>query len=157
MIGNILLAALCCFFKRNNDICLNIRAASRSIRIRSASRTAEAAAKEAVENISEIKAARTVRISAAYATAEIGVNPGKAKLVIPCALILIGKHLVGLVCLLKLNLGVLIARVQVRVILFRNFSVCFFYLVIRSTLLYTEHFIIVSLIVRHPLSSPRNI
>ena len=69
--------------------------------------------RKAVENIAEIKAARAagIRVSAACAAAEIRVHTRKAELIVPRALILVGKHLVRLVDLLKLRLGRLVAGV----------------------------------------------
>ena len=117
---------------------------------------AEAAAEEAAENVAqvaEIEAACPV--SAALARAIVGVHPGEAELVIFLALIGIGQHLVGLVDLLELLLGLLVAGVHVRVILPGQLFVCFFDLVLAGALFNAQDLVIISFVChKGPLPSP---
>src|SRR5699024_6653123 len=117
------------------------------------------AAEKAVENVAEVKAAYAagIRVAAARAAAEIGVNARKAELVVPRALILVGKHLVRFVDLFKFCLGLFIPRDQIRMILLGKLAVRLFDLVVRRALLYAEHLVINPFIVRHPLLSPRKL
>ena len=69
-----------------------------------------------------------------------------AELVVLCALIRIGQHLIRLVYLLEAGLTVLVAGVQVGVIFLGKLSVCFFEFVLGCALLDAEDLIIVSFI-----------
>ena len=62
-----------------------------------------------------------------------------------------GFRLGGLVDLLELRLGFLVAGVEVRVVLLGQLPVCLFYLFLRGALLQTEHLIIVAFLFRHVL------
>ena len=111
-------------------------------------RSAEAAAEEAAENvaqIAEVEARRAVAPSGAAGTCAIaGIHARKAELVIPGLLIGIGQHLVGLVDLLELLLGLLVAGVHIRMVFPGQLFICFFDFVLRGTLLDAEHLVIVS-------------
>jgi len=112
---------------------------------------AESAAEEAAEDvaqIAEVEAARAA-VCAACARPVAGVNAREAELVVPRLLLRIAEHLVGLVDLLELLLGLLVAGVHVRVVLPRQLFVCFFDLVLRCALADAENLIIISLFLCH--------
>lgn len=67
-----------------------------------------------------------------------------AKLVVSRSALVIGKHLVCFVDLLKRSLRLLIARVEVRVILFGKLPVSALDLGLRRTALYAQHFVIIA-------------
>jgi hypothetical protein len=72
-------------------------------------------------------------------------------LVILCALFRVAQNLSGLVYLLELRLGVLVAGVEVGVVLLRQLPVCLFDLFLRGALLQAEHLVIVPFLFRHLL------
>ena len=84
----------------------------------------------------------------------VGVNPGKAVLVVELALLLIGEHLVRLVDLLELFLGFLVAGVVVRVVLHGQLAVSLLDLRIGGRLGYTQHFVVIAFLLCHnPITS----
>ena len=116
----------------------NIAALARRIWVGAA--PAAKAAEEAVENVPQVDVA-SEGASAACAAAKVGVHPGMAELVVPGPFIFIREHLVRLVDFLKLCLRLFIPRVEVRVVLFRQFAVGFFNFVFGGVLRHTHHFI----------------
>ena len=107
----------------------------------------KASAEEGAEYIAEIVEAEACTVEAACsARAEVRVYARMTVLVISRPLVAVGEHLVSLVDLLEFSLRLGVAGVEVRVILLRLFSVCFFYFVLGCALLDSEHFIIITFI-----------
>ena len=118
---------------------------------------AEAAAEEAAENIPQV-AEVEAPVEAAAPRAEIGVHAGVAELVVPAPLLPVRENFVSLVGLLKLFLGLLVVRVQVRVVLPGQLFIRLFDFVVRRALRHAQDFIIITFLFRHsssqgPLSS----
>ena len=112
---------------------------------------AEAAAEKAAEDIAqiaEVEARRAVAPSGA-ACAIAGVDAGKTKLVVPRLFLRIGQHLVGLVDLLELLLGLLVAGVHIRVVFAGQLFICFFDLVLRCALTDAKDFVIIAFFLCH--------
>ena len=92
------------------------------------------------ENIAELRENILHREAAAAEAAETAsaarrtAHAGMAELVVTGAFFLVGQDLVSLVDLLKPGLGRLVARVQVRVVLFGQFPVGLFDLIVRGAL-----------------------
>ena len=109
---------------------------------------AKAAKAASAEDISE-QVAQIAKATEAIA----GVHSGKAELIIPLALLLIGEHLVRLVDLLKLSLGFLIAGVQVGVVFLCQLAESLFYFILAGALLQAQHLIVISFLCHssHPL------
>ena len=123
-----------------------------------AAKTAEAAAKDVAENIAKVNAVAAKAAKAAGAAAVlgsvVGVNTGKAVLVVELALLRVRKHLVRLVDLLELFLGFLVAGVIVRVVLHGQLAVSLFDLRVGSRLGYTQHFVVITFLLCHnPITS----
>ncbi len=68
------------------------------------------------------------------------------KLVIPCLLIRIVQNLIGLIDFLEVGFRLLITRIEIRMILLGELTVCFFYFIICGVFRHTHNLIIVSLI-----------
>ena len=145
--GDLLLAAESRFNKVHRHAHANTLAPLRAI-APALTAAAKAAAEKAAENIAqiaEIKAA--CAISAACPV--IGIHAGKAELVIARLLVGIGEHLVGLVDLLELLLGLLIAGVHVRMVLAGQLFIGSFDLVLGCAFGYAENLIIISFFLCH--------
>ena len=99
---------------------------------------AEAAAEKAAEDVAqvaEVEARGAVAPAGAASPGAIaGVYAGEAELVIPGLLVRVGQHLVGLIDLLELLLGLLVAGVHVRVVLPGQLFIGFFDLFLRGPL-----------------------
>mgnify|MGYP000831510127 CR=1 FL=1 len=92
--------------------------------------------------------------AAAILGSVVGVNTGKAVLVVELALLRVRKHLVCLVDLLELFLGFLVAGVIVRVVLHGQLAVSLFDLRVGSRLGYTQHFVVITFLLCHnPITS----
>ena len=149
-----LFAALGCFFKGQGHRRPHIPTARRRIGV--APTKAEAAASTAKDggediaqvNVAAVKAKATAAV-AALSGAVVGVNPGKAELVVSGFLLGIAQHLVGLVAFLEFGLGHRVVRVQVRVVLLGGFAVCFFDLILRGAFAYAQHLVVISFFFRH--------
>ena len=150
--------------KRQGDAHPDVLALAGGVGIRRtarAAKTAEAAAKDVAENIAEVntvaaKAAETAKAAGAAAVlgSVVGVNTGKAVLVVELALLRVRKHLVRLVDLLELFLGFLVAGVIVRVVLHGQLAVSLFDLRVGSRLGYTQHFVVITFLLCHnPITS----
>ena len=154
--GNLLFAAKGGLFKGQRDAGADIFALPGTV---SPSGTAGGtAAKEIVENAAQIhiEAAEPAAKSAAEATAcgIVGVNSGKAVLVIPGAFVGIGQNLIGLAHFLELLLGFLIAGVQVGMIFLGQLSVGLLYFIVAGGFVNPQDFIIISfLCICHDLTS----
>ena len=146
--------------KRQGDAHPDVLALAGGVGIRRtarAAKTAEAAAKDVAENIAKVntvaaKAAETAKAAGAAAVlgSVVGVNTGKAVLVVELALLRVRKHLV---CL-ELFLGILIAGVVVRVVLHGQLAVSLFDLRIGGRLGYTQHFVVITFLLCHnPITS----
>ena len=93
-------------------------------------------------------------LAAAVLGSVVGVNTGKAVLVVELALLRVRKHLVCLVDLLELFLGFLVAGVIVRVVLHGQLAVSLFDLRVGSRLGYTQHFVVITFLLCHnPITS----
>ena len=116
---------------------------------------AEAAAEDITEDVAQIHAAEAAAKAAeaaieaaraARACAVAGIHARKAELIVPGALFLVAQHLVGLVHFLELGLGLLVARVQVRVILFGLLAVRFFQFIVAGDLRNAKDLVIIAFV-----------
>lgn len=100
--------------------------------------SAKASAEEGAEEVAQVDVAHIRKAAEAAsepaARIEVGVHARMSELVITGAFFLVGQDLVGLVDLLEPGLGRLVARVQVRVVLFGQFPVGLFDLIVRGAL-----------------------
>ena len=162
--GDVLLAAMHRLVKRQGDAHPDVLALAGGVGVRRtarAAKTAEAAAKDVAENIAKVntvaaKAAETAKAAGAAAVlgSVVGVNTGKAVLVVELALLRVRKHLVCLVDLLELFLGILVAGVIVRVVLHGQLAVSLFDLRVGGRLGYTQHFVVITFLLCHnPITS----
>ena len=92
-----------------------------------AAKAAETAAEDIAEDVAQIDAAGAAEAAKAATVAAaglagpiVGIDPSESELVIALALVRVGKNIVGLIDLLELFLGVLVAGVQVGVVLFAS-------------------------------------
>ena len=108
---------------------------------------AEAAAEEAAENIPQI--AEVKAPVEAASRAEVGVHAGVTELVVPAPLFLVRKDFVGFVDFLEPGLGLLVARVQVRVAGLGQLPVGPLDLIVRGALLHTQDLVVVAFLLRH--------
>ena len=92
---------------------------------------------------------RDAEAAAGLAGPIVGIDPSESELVIALALVRVGKNIVGLIDLLELFLGVLIAGVIVRVVLHCKLAVCLFDLGIGRSLGYPQHFVVITLFLCH--------
>ena len=120
----------------------------------------EAPAKEAAEDIpqvAEVKA--TVETGSTGPSTIAGIHPGKAELVVAGLLIRVGEHLVGLVDLLELLLGLLVVRVQVRVVLPGHLLIGLFDLVLGRSLGDAQNLVVIAFLFCHRITnfSMRNV
>ena len=118
-----------------------------SIGIGAPSAAAEAAAEEAAENVAQVAEVEAAVESGAGA--EVGVHAGMAVLVIPGLLIGVRQDLIGLVDLLEVLLGILVAGIQVRMVLPGHFFICFFDLVLRGALGHAQDLVVITLVLCH--------
>src|SRR5699024_9556829 len=112
---------------------------------------AEAAPEEGAEDVTQvdvahIEAAEAAEPAAGAAGAEVGIHPGVAELVVAGALLLVGEHLIGLVDLLELGLGILVAGVQVGVVLLGLLPVGLLDLIVAGPLGHAQDLIIIALL-----------
>lgn len=142
---DILLAALGSLLKGDGHHGLGVAATAGGIGVGTAA-AAKSAPKEAVENIAKIHAHAAEGVSPAGTTAKVGVHARMAKLVVPGLFILIGQYLVGLVDFFKLGFGLLVARVQVGMVFFRQLTIGLFDLVFRGVFGNSHHLIIIPFI-----------
>ena len=106
---------------------------------------AEAAAEKAAEYIAQVAEVKAAAIGAAPGSrAVVGVYPGKTELIVAGLFLRVGQDLVGLIDILELLLGLLIAGVHVRVVLPGQLLICFFNFVFRSAFLNAQHLVIIS-------------
>ena len=100
--------------------------------------SAKASAEEGAEEVAQVDVAHIRKAAEAAsepsARIEVGVHARMSELVVTGAFFLVGQDLVSLVDLLKPGLGRLVARVQVRVVLFGQFPVGLFDLIVRGAL-----------------------
>ena len=151
---NLLFAAEHSFLKGQRYTCLNIAALDRSVSARAA------AAENAAEQITEVKvhsAAEAAEIKAAEAACSAAarrIESVKAVLIVYRLFLFVRQDRIRLVDFLKLLLGILIARIHIRVIFFCHCAIRFFYFCIRGALLNTEHLVIISFISHITVSCP---
>ena len=139
-----LFTAAVSFVQRDGNIVAQIVARNRAV-----AAATRAAAKEAGENIVYIKpeaaaAAKAAEIAVAAAAAE-ALRAIVAELIVLRALLRIGKHLIGLVDLLKFFLRILIAGVDIWMVLFCQRAVRLFNCGFIRTLFNAQHLVIISL------------
>ena len=141
------------FLKGQDDVGLDIVALARGVGVGAAgtAETAKATAAEQIaEDIAQVNtAAETAAKAATEATAGlagpiVGIDPSETELVIALALVRVGKNIVGLVDLLELFLGVLIAGVQVGVVLFGQLAVGAFDLGIGGVFADPQHLVVIT-------------
>ena len=146
-------AAVGGLLKGQDDVGLNVMALARRVGV-GAGRAAEAA-KAAAENITEdvaqidaagaAEAAKAATVAAAgLAGPIVGIDPSESELVIALALVRVGKNIVGLIDLLELFLGVLVAGVQVGVVLFGQLAVGTFDLGIGGVFADPQHLVVIT-------------
>ena len=151
--GDGLLAALDRFHKgqRNGD--LHIGALDGGIGVPGTGTSAEpaesAASEEALEDVADVVKAEALGGTTGTAIAAgscrvTRVYTGKAELIIPAALFRVGKHLVCFSGLLELGLGLLVPRVEIRVILLGQGAICLLYFIIGGLTRYAKHLIVIS-------------
>ena len=147
LILNILLTAEYCLLKGKSQSESDILAAYGAV-LSSLTATAEAAAKAAAENIGEdignIKAVKSE--SASAKAAGCGIEGRVAVLIVLCLLIRIGENVVGLVYFLEVLFSLCVSGVHIGVVLLCKLSVCFFYFIIRSAFIKSQHLVVVSFI-----------
>ena len=148
---DLLVAAPGRFLKGDGDIVAQVRAGHGALLAPGAA-AAETAAKERREYVFHIKAAETaeageISIAAGAARARLLM----AEAVVLGALLGVGEHLIGLVDLLEFFLGVLVARVDVRVQLLGQLAVRRLDGGLVGRALDAEHFIIVAFCQGFPL------
>ena len=117
---------------------------------------AEAAAEERTEQVAEVAHVEAAAEAACACTAAVArVDACKAELVVLCALVLVGQHLIRLVDLLELvgRLGIIL--VEVRVVLASQLAVRLFQLVLARALLHAEHLVIVSFVCHKNITCTR--
>ena len=147
-------AAVSCFLKGQNHAGLDVVAFAGGVGVR-AGRTAEAAksaAEQVAEDVAQVYAAGTAEATAKTATEAaaglagpiVGIDPGKAELVIALAFFRVGKYIVRLVDFLELLLGGLVAGVQVGVVLFGELAVGAFDLGIGGVFADPQHLVIIT-------------
>ena len=110
--------------------------------------TAKTTAKERTEDVTQIahiKAAESTA-KAALTGAVIGVNTGKAELVITGALILIGQHFIRFVEFFELFSRFGVVPVEVGVVFFGKFAVGFLDILIGCALGNAQYFVIISFV-----------
>ena len=116
------------------------------------------------DGLAALRCVAALRTAAAEAAAEAAcactaavarVDACKAELVILCALVLVGQHLIRLVDLLELvgRLGIIL--VEVGVVLARELAVRLFQLVLARALLHAEHLVIVSFVCHKNITCTR--
>ena len=138
--------------KGQNYAGLNIMALARCIgvgagRAAEAAKPAETAAEDIAKDIAQVHTAgaeATETGAAALAGPIVGVDPGKAELIIALAFFRVRKDIVGLVDLLELFLSRLVAGVQVGVVLFGQLAVGAFDLGIGGVFADPQHLVIIS-------------
>ena len=114
-------------------------------------RTEPAPAEMSAENIAELRENILHREAAAAEAAETAsaarraAHAGMAELVVTGTLVGVRQHVVGFCCLLELLLGLLVARILVRVILNGSLAVGLLYFVGVSVLLDAQHFVVIPL------------
>ena len=107
-----------------------------------------APAEMSAENIAELRENILHREAAAAEAAETAsaarrtAHAGMAELVVTGTLVGVRQHVVGFCCLLELLLGLLVARILVRVILNGSLAVGLLYFVGVSVLLDAQHFVV---------------
>ena len=125
LIGHVFFTAGGRFFKADGDGCFYIGTSAGRI-LTAAAPTAESAEK-AVEDITQINilSERTAGTAAITGT-EIRIHTGKTETVITGSLIFIGQHLISLIDLFEFGFRLFIAGIEIRMIFFSLFTVCFF-------------------------------
>ena len=155
--ADFLLAALCSLHKGKCNIDIDIVSSNWCIGVSGSAGTAEAskaaatAAKEAVENISDISKVESACTEATAACAIVRVNTGMAKLVVARTLFRVGQDRIRFIDLFEFCLCLFISWIQVRVILLCQLSVSLFQLIVGTTLLDTQHLIIISFFLCHSI------
>ncbi len=130
----------------------DIRAASRSVRIRrtSAAEAAHTSAENVRKDIAQIHALETAREVSSAAVARVDARV--TELVILRALFGIAQHLICFVDLLELSLRLGIVGVQIGVVLLGKLTVRLLYFCVRSALLQSQHLVIISFLCHNLVS-----
>ena len=157
--GDLLLTAEGGFLKGQFQAGHNVLAPAGCILTGTPAACTAAAAEELTENVPKVaKTAKSAAETAAESTGsgsgpgtKVGIHTGKAVLVVALALLLIGKHLVGLSCLLELFLGFLVAGVAVGVILHGGLAVGPLYFIGAGGFVYPQHLIVITFVICHIL------
>ena len=146
--------AMGCLLKGQDHIGLNVMALARCVGV-AAGRAAEAAkpaeataAEQIAKDVTQVHTAcaakAATKAAAGLAGPIVGIDPSETELVIALALVRVGKNIVGLVDLLELFLGILIAGVQIRVVLFGQLAVGAFDLGIGGVFADPQHLVVIS-------------
>ena len=143
-------AAVGGFLKGQNHAGLDIVAFARGVGAAApaAAKTAEPAeapAEQIAEDIAQVHAAETARAAKAALLGRIvGVDPGKAELVVALAFFGVGEHVVGFVDLLELFLGHFIAGVEVGVVFLGELAVGALDLGVAGIFADAQHLVVIS-------------
>ena len=147
-------AAVGGLLKGQDHIGLNVMALARRVgvgagRAAEAAKAAEATAAEQItEDVAQIHTAcaakAATKAAAGLAGPIVGIDPSESELVIALALVRVGKNIVGLIDLLELFLGVLVAGVQVGVVLFGQLAVGAFDLGIGGVFADPQHLVVIT-------------
>lgn len=148
--GDGLFAAECRLFKADGQRQPDALAPLRGVGIGPPA-AAEAAAKEAAEDIAQVSEVKTAVEPAAGA--EVRVYAGVAVLIIAGFFVGVGKHLIGLVDFLEPGLGLLVAGMEVRMVLLGQLAVRLFDLGLRSSPGDAQDLIIISFLLCHTENS----
>ena len=125
-----------------------------------AASSAAAAAEQVTEDVTQVtepaEPAKAIEAAVATGTAGrvVGIHAGKAVLIIPGPLFVIGQHLVGLAHFLELLLGFLVAGVPVGMVFHGCLSISPFDFIGAGALLNAQHLIVITLVICH-LFSPQ--
>ena len=150
VVGDRLFAALCRLFKGDGDARLHIGAALRHVA--AVLPSAAEAAEKAGEYVVKIDTAAERTAAAGAAGAVVGIYTGMTELVVACALVFVGEHLVRLVDLLEFFFAFLVAGMQIGMVFFGALAKRLFDLVVARALVDAQHLVVISF-VSHCLSS----
>ena len=145
--GNILFAAKCGFFEADGDVRTDAFSFARPVTSARSAASEDISKSKPSEDVSED--ITQIAESAGTIWSGIGIERCMTVLIIQLFLFGIRQDLVGLIDLLKTFFAGFVTRMQVWMVLFCQFSICFFQFVLRCFFRNTQDFIIVSFIRRH--------
>ncbi len=116
------------------------------MRSRSSAKSSEA---KSIEEISEY-ISQITEIAGKSACSKIGIYTGETKLIILGPFLRIRQNGIRFIGLFETGFCLLIAGVQVRMVLFGCFPICFFYIIVRGSLFQAQDLIIIPFICHVP-------